>query len=385
MSVRITRSQLLAAVVLVGLSLLVTWIARNTYWREVRAPLQLRGPAAIDPFYGAERLAQLLGARTQWRHDTLQLPPLDGVIFAGSWSFASVPGRAEVLERWVGAGGRLVLDSRLIEGRDDLESWTGLTRAQLPDSEVRERAAFLPCEQGFTAAPAGETPRHYTLCHLSPYMQLKTRATPTWTLRDARGHLQGARVAIGSGSVTVLDGYPFGTEDLASDSPDHAQLLVDALQLSRGDTVFFLSDAQGPTLLGLMWRTGWPVILLATLLLALALWRAMPRFGPLEAPPDTARRSLAEQIRGTGQFTLRHGGGRALLVATARAVHDTAGRRIRGYAAMSPSDRAAALASLTGLAEQALARALRPDGAPGRRDLYSRLLILESARRLLQR
>src|SRR5262249_52299120 len=82
------------------------------------------------------------------------------------------------------------------------------------------------------------------------------------------------------------------------------------------------------TLLSLMWSAGWPVIVLALILVLLALWRGAPRFGPLEAPPSTARRSLAEQIRGTGQFTLRVGGGRALQAAALPALADLAVARL---------------------------------------------------------
>jgi hypothetical protein len=388
MRLSVHRGQLVTAAFLLMLVLLITWIAQNTYWREVDPPLRLRGPAAINPFYAADQLAVLLGAQTQWRHDTLQLPPSDGVILAADWSFALERGRLDpAVEDWVARGGRLVLDASLLAGRDELTRWAGIGRAPLPEeAQRRTRLRY----EGAIAASAHDdpwgAPRHYQLCCLDFDMQLTTRSAPDWALRDEQGYLQGARVAIGKGSVTFIDGVPFGNKALMSDgaaADDEGLLLVEALQLRRGDVLWFLSDAQGPTLLSLMWRTGWPAIVLGLGLLLLALWRGAPRFGPLEAPASTARRSLAEQIRGTGQFTLRVGGGRALQAAAARALADAARTRIRGYGNLDPAAQAAAVARLTGVPEASLAQALVPDTPARRRDLYTRMLALESARRAL--
>jgi len=68
-----------------------------------------------------------------------------------------------------------------------------------------------------------------------------------------------------------------------------------------------------------IWLFGKPLVVLTLLLIGLLLWRDSVRLGPLAAAPTRARRSLAEQIRGTGQFALRYGGGEALHAASARA------------------------------------------------------------------
>jgi hypothetical protein len=95
-------------------------------------------------------------------------------------------------------------------------------------------------------------------------------------------------------------------------------------------------------MLALLWRYGAPVVTLALTLLALVLWRGGVRFGPLAAAPEAARRSLVEQIRGTGQFILRHGGGISFHAASVRALDEAAGRRVPLYS-LSPVERAAAL------------------------------------------
>ena len=97
--------------------------------------------------------------------------------------------------------------------------------------------------------------------------------------------------------------------------------------MRRGDDVHFLSEDTHPSLLALLWRYGAPVVMLTLTLVALVLWRGGVRFGPLAAAADAARRSLVEQIRGTGQFILRHGGGHSLHAASVRALDEAAKRR----------------------------------------------------------
>ena len=118
----------------------------------------------------------------------------------------------------------------------------------------------------------------------------------------------------------------------------------------------FLSEDDHPSLLALLWIYGSPVVVLALAAIALGLWRNSARFGPLVNEPPTARRSLAEQIRGTGQFALRYGDGESLHAASLRALTEAATRRVPGYARLSPSDQAAALARLTGFDRDAFSR-----------------------------
>jgi hypothetical protein len=78
------------------------------------------------------------------------------------------------------------------------------------------------------------------------------------------------------------------------------------------------------------------------------LWRGAIRFGPLEAPPALARRSLAEQIRGTGEFVLRGGGAPALHAAMVRAFDEAVRKHVKGYSGLTGKARTAALATVVG-------------------------------------
>jgi hypothetical protein len=94
-----------------------------------------------------------------------------------------------------------------------------------------------------------------------------------------------------------------------------------------------------------------------------------------------ARRSLADQIRGTGRFTLHHGSGQSLHAACVRALDEAARRRVKSYAALTPEDRLAALARLSGFDRDSLAAAIHHPGWPTAGALRRTLALLESARR----
>ena len=109
--------------------------------------------------------------------------------------------------------------------------------------------------------------------------------------------VQVMRVAVGRGSVTSSTIHTPVQPALAG---DHGWLFVAATELRPADEVHFLTENDHPSLLTLMWRYGAPAIVLALVAIGFAPWRTSTRFGPLAEPQSTARRSLAEQIRGTG-------------------------------------------------------------------------------------
>jgi hypothetical protein len=379
----VTRARTISVLVGLVLVALIAWVASHTSWEDTKIPIPLKGEALTNPFYAVQRFAEALGAHTAWDR-VLTTPPTDSVIVLSAWHWDLNSGRREALERWVESGGRLVVDRTLAGGQIDFERWSGIVRGyrgpdrtkEFADAKL-ERCGRFQEEQNGT--PSSESPeRRYWICELDGVSFLTSDKTAVWALRDVSG-IQAMRVEVGRGSVTVINAAPFRGRSLFEG--DHGWLFVAATQMRRGDDLHFMSEDAHPSLLALLWQYGAPVVALALALVALVLWRGGVRFGPLAAAPDTARRSLVEQIRGTGQFELRHGGGDSLLAACVRALDEAARRRVPIYATLSASERAAALARLTGFDCDALARAVHQ--ARGRRShqLRSTIALLEAARR----
>jgi hypothetical protein len=218
----------------------------------------------------------------------------------------------------------------------------------------------------------------YSVCNLDLSRTLTSSRRVEWALRDDNG-MHVLRVKRGSGSITAINGWPFRYREFFQG--DHGMLFAAATQFRRGDVVHFLSEQEYASLLKLTWLYGAPVVSLALLLIALALWRGSVRFGPLAAPEQSARRSLAEQIRGTGHFAVRFGGGQALHAASVRALGEAARRRIRGYENLSSDERSAAVARLSGFEPDRLSAAINFTGARRSHELRAVIALLESARR----
>lgn len=381
-------NHVITAVVLIAIGLFATWIARNTFWDEVTVPMPSKGEALTNSLYAAKLLAEKLGvtAHSQRRLDSM--PDTQDIIYLSYWNWDLIQTRREQLQRWVESGGRLIADRTLIGGDTALEKWTGIERSELPAREKASGNIDAEEEDGHcgeldieTAAPdpSSELVSYY-VCGLDQGTRLTTKRRPSWILSDDQG-IQGLRIDIGKGSFTLLNATPFENRDLFL--ADNALLFVSATRLERGGTLHFLSEEKSASLLELIWNHGAPVVMLSLGVIALALWRGSLRFGPPAGVPDPARRSLAEQIIGTGRFTQRFGGGRALHAAAVRALHETARRYLSGYDSMQSETRIAALAGATGLDESSLAEAINYSGSRSASELRKVVALIETARRTI--
>jgi len=380
---RITVSLLVVA----PLVLLTVWIASHTYWDDERVAMPAKGDAATNRFYAAQRFAEALGARTVRDH-VFAVPPPSAVIVLSSWHWSLSRSRREALERWVASGGRLVADRTLIDPDQDFTRWSGIVHewaqastGRKPDGWQLGDSCWTSTEE-FDASPGAVAPdAAYEICNFEWVSHLASEHNVAWMLRDASG-IHAMRTRVGRGTVTMVDATPFANRSLLDG--DHGRLFVAATGLRHGDEVHFLSEEDAPWLLALAWQHGAPVIAVGLAIVALALWRGALRFGPLAAPDVTARRSLAEQIRGTGQFALRHGGGESLHAACIRALEEAVRRRVKASATLPGGERVAAIATLTGIDRTALESAVHYHAGGGSAsELRHAIALVEAARREL--
>jgi hypothetical protein len=391
-------AHLIGLLVIAGLVVGVGFVVRNISWREITVPAALRGEAATNDFYAVQRLTEQLGAHSERRRSMGELPSADAVVVLSDWNWSVIEKRRLQLERWVEAGGRLVITAALVSGAEDLERWSGLAlhpteaEREADDAEEEEQperdsvmARLLqqlpgPCIEITAAIPQPGVRNLYSLCEHAEDSWLTSERTPAWALLDEE-HMHVARTNVGRGSVTLVAAQPFGNRELFWG--DHALLFTACAQLRKGDRVYFVSEGKGTPLLVLMWWHGAPVMLLSLLLVALWLWRGTLRFGPLAAVPDNAQRSLAAQLRGTARFVVRMGAGRALHAAVRRALHEAAGKRIPMYASLHEAARCDAIARATHIDATSLRQVLDPQVERNVAELHTAITLLEMARRKL--
>jgi hypothetical protein len=401
-----TRSRILTGLVVVLIALLGVYIARNSYWVTQTVTTPPKGEALINPFYAAQKFSEQLGAKTEWRRGLGGLPPTSGVVVLSGWHWDLIAQRRDRLKQWVANGGRLIIDSSLISADDDLDEWSGMSLDLIEhprkkddakktddeqsdeyeeiEAEIFDKPILLKDKLCHRAIVKSERASDrlgrsfYMICTVEVDERITSQRPPVWSVVDPDGQYA-ARVPIGKGSVTLVSGRPFQYQNLFDG--EHALLFAAAAQYRKGDSIYFLSDDEFDSLLTLMWRYGAPVIVLAFALVALVLWRGSARFGPLSAAPEAARRSLGEQILGTGWFTVRYGGGAALRTAAVRALFETARRRIVRFDALPAEERVNVLARASRTDPAALAEAINFSGPRRPGDLRDTLALLETARR----
>ena len=383
------RTVIAWTIVALATTAVLAWVAGNTYWTNAPEPGLRNGEALFDPHYALQRFTQSLGARLEVTGPLAALPPHDAVLLLEDWNWSFSPAQSLAIRHWVEAGGRLLATEP--EGTDSqFGAWAGAdwSRVRKPGSSSKDENGDEDDDEAEVAKPpadkawqdddrkananclalrlqSGATPSdpdatlwrlcgvpvgHYWKAHRAAQLSIGTRDGP-----------QLLRLGLGRGSVTFMQGDSTFNNCCLLDG-DHARLLVIALQLRHGDRVRLMCGDYERSLVGWLWQVGAPLMLLLGAALLLALWRLLPRFGPLLPAPVAARRSLRAQVAGTAAFLAHRGGGEALWQASCHALRAAAARTLSADEAADPGRLVAALGRRGFLGTAALERALlRPE------------------------
>lgn len=370
------------------------WFVHQTEWVEETVPIAPHGEAARDDRYVVKQLVHRLEGVAIAPEHFAGLPPPDATLVLSAWHWDLFPERELALRRWVESGGRLVVldasrqpDWIPISERRAPRAAGAASAASQPAATPRvrpPRGLLRPSEchevhEPESVAPAFGAPRRYRLCGGSAHLVLQTHAPVSWALHGPNGP-EIARVGVGRGNVTMTTADITANRDILEG--DNALVFMATLQLRPGQRVWFVDTERRLPLLALIWATGAPAVLLGALALAFVLWRAGVRFGPRAPTPALARRSVAEQIRGTASFIFQRDSA-ALHRAQLRALEQAARSRVRDHDRLDRRSRAEAIAKATALDPNELARAMDPGLKRTRRELLATLALLETAARRL--
>lgn len=415
------------------------WIVTHTRWEDVEVDNDPHGAAATDEYYSLRQVLQAAGATLETRTSLEPMPPADATLMLSSSLWAIFPERDARLKAWVENGGHLVVVGRFARGHDDLR-WVPLTFVRPPkprrahgvapsaddaasqaedsigddeddevptarkkpdDQKARQQRARLRklldpdkpwthCtnldETDATTEPAFERGEPYRACATVGTVRTLNHVAPTWQLTDGADTLA-MRVPLGRGNVTGV------SPELMLDNHgllhgDNALIAAAVLQAMPGRAVWIIGDEAREPLLGWLWHEARTPSLLALAAIALALWRLMVRFGPREAVPPQTRRSMGEQVRGTGRFVAGIDA-TALHAATRIAFEDAARKRVENWAGLDDPSRIAALAEAVAhshaIDQPALLVSLNIGGGATPAQVLAATTVLEQARRALLR
>jgi len=410
------------------------WVVVHTRWEEVQVDNDPHGAAATDDTYSLRQLLQAAGATLEKRTSLEPMPPADATLVLGSSLWAIFPERDARLKAWVENGGHLVVLGRYARDKEELR-WVPLTfarpvapraasaaddaddaidpnaedededappRRRKSDEQQRERQRkrlrdmlhprkpWEQCtevqEDADSAQPAFERDRVFVACAPIGTIHTLEHVRPTWQLAGNDGTLA-MRVPVGRGDVTGV------SPQLMLDNHgllhgDNALIATAVLQAVPGRVVWLVGDEAREPLLKWLWLEARTPLLLALLAIAMGLWRLMVRFGPREAVPPQARRSMGEQVRGTGRFVAGIDPA-ALHAATRIAFDDAARKRVEGWFALDDAQRVEALARAVAhsydIDQPTLLVSLNVGGGATPAQILAATTVLEQARRALLR
>jgi hypothetical protein len=371
---------------------LATWVAFKLHWETISVPTPAKGEALTNPYYALEHFVTHLGVHPQEISTVRGLQAEAVLVLEESGDELTHPPVA-ALERWVEAGGRLVISSALLDAYPALRAWSGIKRARAARAPADGKPAASPpprktdsganCPLMTVRADGAPTGQSFRVCAVGPTLAFDGERAPVWSLSDDRG-MHVIRTGVGFGEITVLEPADVLSNEMLKRA-DHAEMFAAAAGLRHDDTLLIFHPATAVPLPVLLWRLVAPGILfLLAALLALA-WRHAPPFGPPLPLPSPLRRSLAEQIRANARFAWRTRSLGGLRTSARRSLDEAAARHIAGYGSLDASQRAERLGELTGLDPTAI-RAARDAGAAQRRnEERAAITLMEVCRRILLR
>jgi hypothetical protein len=272
-----------------------------------------QGEARRNSFLAAERLLARLGVRVRHVKTPAELRelPADGTLILPDRRDALPPDARRRLVEWVEGGGHLIVEDE---------------RYQLPDPVLDS----LGVKRKPTRTPGGDGPLEVRLPHAPAPMKVRMHAAQTLEAPHASLRIEG-KVAThlvhfprGRGRVTVLNDLAFMRNGPIG-ANDHAEFLWQLVRFQPDTAAVFVFDS--PHKLSLArWLAdnAWAAIAAAAGLLALWLWRTVPRFGPLAPDPEPGRRRLLDHLRASGRFEWSTGGAATL----AESAREAALRRV---------------------------------------------------------
>ena len=296
-----------------------------------------RGPAPqalANPYLAAEHFLRQQGVAVEHANSQERLTTLpakgNSLLLLGERSNMT-PRQVEQLLGWAKAGGHLLLVAEALWDEEAGKSGdllldrlsihqTWADEPEAPENTLEKKAPDLTklYVDNETAPAFFSFDTDFNLTdprHLAQFSANSARSS----------HLM--QLDLGEGRVTVVtDSDLWKTPDIGKH--DNAWLLW---YLSQGTAVTLLFNNDVDDLFSLLLRYFPQALVALVALIALTLWHAGMRQGPIQAPAPKARRQLQEHLKASADFLLRRSGQRTLLLALQRDILRAARHRHPGF------------------------------------------------------
>lgn len=345
-----------------------------------------RGEARFNRFLAAEMLLGELGIDVESQailEPTEWLPDHSDTIFTRLSAPIAVDDERFALQDWIAAGGHLIImppkNETVLVDNFLAEFGYEISRQSAPEDED---GAADDEEDGASGDDAETFDYHLDLDYISNRVTILDDTTKSTTLSDDLG-IVAARRPWGSGFVTVVSSVQFFS-NRQLDEADHARLLLDVVAgYIEPGKVWLIYDASFAPLWLLIWNNAAYAVLGGAGLLLIALWAAMPVFGPTIYSDKPVRRSIVEHIRAAGTFVWKQHGSKDLNDSAAKAILHEAEGRHPGISRLSKTKQAQLIARLTGLDAQTVLDAISSGGQSHMREFTQHMETLHKIRKEL--
>ena len=328
--------------------------------------------ARRNPYLALERLFEQLGHPIERINSPRSLDklPTDGALILDENRRRNIdPARAERLLDWVRNSGYLIVVAENASD-DPLLSKLGLTHYQAPPFQCNagdignpeKSEALLQKKPRLIEFNLPDNDTLYRLEHSgrglsSSLPEPVWRAGPTET-RNALLHF-----AWGRGQITVFDNLEF-LDNRGIGQFDHAELIWALLQRYQPQGKLHLaSRMEIPTLWEWLAESAWMLLISAAVLIALWLWRIIPRFGGTLTTPINERRDLTQHLSAIGRCVWREGGLAHWLTVVRQAMHKRLSLRHPYLNQQDASEQHIALAKIAACKTKDIWSALTPGQA----------------------
>jgi len=368
---------------LAGLALacVASWFFTNYDRVTVEAYVGYHGEARRNAYLAAERLFRLMGAPAHELRSVRELESLPGrgVLVLPARRVPLGPEQVDAELAWVERGGRLVIETSDGREHDSLLARVGVAR-ETPKERGRQGAACAPSGPPYVRIPGRENP---LLAEFPRGVRLRIPEGATGWTADTSAGPQLAVLDRGAGQVVVATSLRF-LRNHAIGSHDHAELAWLTVGEDASRPISLYNEPHRLSLLDWLLEHARPALAGAALLLAVWLWRVVPRFGPLAREPAPGRRQLLEHLRAAGRHQWMSGNASGLYAAAREAclarvlrahpeaagpTDDATARRLGEILDLPPGDIESALAARSFRNPDAFARAVST-----LQTLHSRLL-----------
>lgn len=275
-----------------------------------------KGEARHNPYLALERFMQKMQRPLTRNNDAKlldQLPAQGGVLILDAKRKAHLtPARLARLLAWVEGGGYLIAamescDCDVLMTHFGIENLRDRQQAEGEDKEAQGRKNRKKMPETIPVKLPGSE-RALTLSYRYSNMVSGERP-PLWAVEDEDFGANLLHYAHGKGQVTFLNLSRFNNTSIGKhDEAEFLWSLLQAYQPGTRGPVILMTRLHLPTLWEWLSGPALAALVAGLTLLLLALWRAVPRFGPLAPAPEPNRRQLREHLTAVGRYVWRAGG-----------------------------------------------------------------------------